>query len=231
VSIALLVITDGRDDYLTRAVGTLHHLHGPIVERWMYDDTGDDAYRARLADRFGGFRHINAGPRQGFGGAIRAAWSTLAKHSTADWVWHAEQDFILSRPVDLRAMAAVLTAHPHLAQMALRRQPWNAQEIAAGGVVEQNPGAYTDRTDGAGRSWLEHRLFFTTNPCLYRRSLLDVGWPDGGQSEGRFGLHLRDHAGLPWGVPARHVRFGFWGARTDPPWALHIGEERTGHGY
>lgn len=229
MSIALLVITDGRDDYLAQCIGSLGALHGPISERWMYDDTGSAAYRARLAAVWSEFRHIHGGPRQGFGGAIRAAWSHLAAHSTADWVFHVEQDFAFHRPVDLAAMTEVLTAQPRLAQMALRRQAWNADERAAGGIVEQHPTSYTDCRDAAGREWLEHRRFFTTNPCLYRRSLLSVGWPDGAQSEGRFGLGLlRD--GTPE-VPGGQVRFGYWGARDSGTWVEHIGHHRAGNGY
>jgi hypothetical protein len=230
MSIALLVVTDGRDRYLADCVASLDALHGPLAERWMYDDTGDDGYRTHLAERYAQFRHINGGPRQGFGGAIRAAWSRLAKDSDAAWIVHVEQDFTFNRPVDLGAMAAVITSRPYLAQMALRRQAWNPQETAAGGIVEQHPHDYLDKHDMVlGVSWLEHRRFFTTNPCLYRRSLLDVGWPEGDQSEGHFGRHLLAH-GTPE-TAGSLVRFGYWGARTDPPWVTHIGHQRSGTGY
>lgn len=229
MSIAVLVVTDGRDDYLPPAVASLRMLSGPITEWWMYDDTGDNSYRARLADRYPTFRHINGGPRQGFGGAIRSAWAQLRAGSGASWVWHHEQDFVINRPVNLDAVTGVMAGRPYLAQMALRRQPWNAEERAAGGIVEQHPGDYTAVADGNGGMWLEHRRFFTTNPCLYRRSLLDVGWPTGPQSEGHFGIRLTTQ-GVP-GVAAAQVRFGYWGARDSPPWVHHIGDQRVGVGY
>ncbi len=230
MSVALLVITDGRDDYLARCLASLHHLHGDIAEWWMFDDTGDDAYRAQLADRYPRFRHINGGPRQGFGGAIRSAWEQVGKASSADWILHLEQDFTFERFVPLEQMIAVMTARPYLAQMALRRQPWNAAERAAGGIVEQHPHDYTEEHDAlTGASWLEHRRFWTTNPCLYRRSLLDVGWPDRDQSEGHFGLNLFAN-GTPE-APGPLVRCGYWGQRSDPPWVTHIGDVRTGTGY
>lgn len=230
MSIALLMITDGRDDYLARCVASANaNLRGAIAERWMFDDTGDDKYRAVLADRFPQFRHINGGPRRGFGGAIRSAWAYLARHSDADFVFHLEADFVFRHLVDLNAMVAVLTERPHLAQMALRRQPWNADETAAGGVVDRNPRAYVERCDEAGRMWLEHRLFLTTNPSLYRRSLLNTGWPDCPQSEGVFTHRLLTH-GLP-GVHADRVAFGYWGARDSGVWVEHIGHQRVGVGY
>jgi hypothetical protein len=227
--ICVLVVTDGREDYLSACVESASaNLTGPITERVMYDDTGDPDYRRDLARRYPGWRHINAGPRQGFGGAIRAAWSYLAEHSRARWVFHLEQDFTFNRPVDLAAMARALHDHPHLVQLALRRQPWNDQERQAGGIVEQHPDAYTEVHAPYG-SWLEHHLFFTTNPCLYRRTLCSVGWPEGGNSEGHFGFHLRQH-GSPE-APGDLVRFGYWGTRDSGEAVNHIGHQRAGIGY
>lgn len=230
MSVAVLVITDGRDDYLAPTLhSAMASLVGPVTEWWMYDDTGDDGYRAHLGRRWPTFEHFNAGERQGFGGAIRAAWAHLAKHSAADYVFHLEADFRFRRRVDLGQMAEVLAERPHLAQMALVRQAWNDEEAAAGGVLERAREAFTPCTDYAARAWLEHRLFWTTNPSLYRRSLLDVGWPDGAQSEGRFGLQLLE-GGTPEAEPS-DVRFGYWGRLDDGPWVEHIGRSRVGTGY
>jgi hypothetical protein len=230
VSIAVLVITDGRDEYLHRTVESARgHLAGPITEWWMYDDTGDDIYRDVLARHYPTFRHVNAGPRQGFGGAIRAAWDTLDARSSARYVLHLEQDFTFRQPVDLAVMAEVLDAQPHIVQMALRRQAWNEAERAAGGVVELNPDAFHERRDDQGRAWLEHRLWWTTNPSLYRRSLCATGWPPVRYSEGVFGLRLLDQ-GSPEAGPDE-IRFGYWGDRASGEWVEHIGHSRAGEGY
>jgi hypothetical protein len=230
VSVALLVITDGRDAHLAATLASAgQHLHGPITERFMFDDTGHPDHRFRLADTYPTFTVLGDGPRRGFGGALRAAWEHLHTHSRAGLVLHLEADFTFNRPVDLDAMTEVLVHHPELVQMALRRQAWSPAEHAAGGVVEQNPTAYTDHCDPAGRRWLEHRLFFTTNPCLYRISLCATGWPHGGQSEGVF-THRLLAQGSPE-IPGQWLRFAYWGARTDPPWVTHIGHERVGTGY
>lgn len=82
------------------------------------------------------------------------------------------------------------------------------------------PGEYEDRTDGT-HHWLEHRLFFTTNPSLYRRSLADRRWPDAPDSERKFTDQLR----------ADGRSFAFWGARHDGTWVTHIGDQRVGTGY
>jgi hypothetical protein len=229
VKFAILVMTDGRAAYLRKCLTSAYeHLlydYGlqpdQVAELWMHDDTGDDEYRARLAAEYPGFEQIGRGPRRGFGGAIQRAWRVLAARSSADYVFHLEQDFVLTRSVDLDAMAEVLQNHPSLMQLALRRQPWNEAERAAGGIVEQHPDDYRE-VEWRGHAWLEHRRFFTTNPSLYRRSLCSLGWPTGAQSEGRFGLSLFWYGDKVC---------GFWGARDSGEWVEHIGHERVGVGY
>ena len=228
--IAVLVMTDGRDEYLLPSVrSAMANLSGPITEWWMYDDTGDNVYRDGLARRYPTFRHVHAGPRRGFGGAIAAAWTHLATASTVDYVFHLEADFTFNRPVDLAALAAVMQARPQLAQMALVRQSWNDEERAAGGLIARYPEAFHPAGDDTGRLWLEHRLFWTTNPSLYRRGVCSLGWPDRAQSEGHFTLQLLQN-GLG-DVPGGELRFGYWGRSEDGPWVEHIGVERAGHGY
>ncbi len=238
--IALLVLTDGRLDCLAATMTSIaHHLYGPITRWVMHDDSGDPVLQDRLGKTLRredpAWELVCTPARAGFGGAIQSAWRHLRDDPKIRFVAHFEDDFVLTRPVNLAAMATVLTARPHLAQMALRRQAWNPTERAAGGVVECDPEAYADMDDAHGNQWLEHRLWWTTNPSLYRRDLTLVGWPDGHASEGQFshrllaaGMHLpaRDR----W-IPPADVRFGYWGAREDGPWVEHIGTARAGTGY
>lgn len=220
--IALLVMTDGRADCLRRTMAAARDaLTGPVTHLVIHDDSGDPEYGTWLADWQPSATILSGESRRGFGGAIAAAWAYLERTDVA-FVFHLEDDFVINRPVRLEDMAAVLSAERHLVQLALRRQPWNDAERAAGGIVEQRPEAYVERTRD-GHAWLEHELFFTTNPSLYRRSLTTRGWPDGEHSEGRFGIELRD----------RHpdARFAFWGSRDSGEWCQHIGHERVGTGY
>lgn len=219
---AVLVMTDGRDEILHECLTRNNISANGAVELWLHDDTGDDGHRRALAERYPHVTRIGEGPRRGFGGAIRYAWSQLLERSRAEYIAHWEDDFLAAGVVDLTAMATVLEANPYLVQIALRRQPWNAAERAAGGIIEQHPDDYHQVTDGR-HTWLEHRRFFTTNPCLYRRSLMERGWPEGEQSEGHFGLSL--FAENP------QARAAFWGPRDAPPAVEHIGYERVGTGY
>ena len=219
MSLALLVMTDGRDTITETIRSFDEQVTGPVMHRVIHDDSGEPDHRQHLQESFPDFEVIG-GNRSGFGGAIIRAWRHL-RTVPVDWVFHLEDDFTFNRPVALDGLAEVMTANPHIAQMALRRQPWNAEERSAGGVVELHPDRYQDCTDGHN-AWLEHRSFFTTNPSLYRRNLCDIGWPKGNESEGRFTAKL---------VADPQVRFGYWGSRQSGEWVTHIGEERRGRGY
>lgn len=232
--IALLVMTDGRLNCLQRTIPSfLFAVDRPdlVTELWIHDDSGDPAYHDTLVELFGpvGFRVVSTAGRSGFGGAIRSAWRTLREHSTAPYVFHLEDDFVFPRMVPLSDMVEVLGSIPRLAQMALRRQPWNAEERAAGGIVEQHPEDYGEHhifvpgTNLRQVNWLEHRRFFTTNPGLYRRTLVTSrDWPDGANSEGRFGIDL-----FADGI----LTAGYWGTRDSGVWCEHIGLARVGTGY
>lgn len=221
--IALVVFTDGRDYIYETIPSALANLHGPITRKVIHDDSGDAGVHDRLRETFPDF-DLAAHPagRQGFGGAIRNAWRLLAA-GPERFVFHLEDDFTFNQPVDLAAFAEVLDSQGHLAQLALRRQPWNDEERAAGGIVEQHPHDYEEWSDvRSGHTWLEHRRFFTTNPSLYRRELCSVGWPDCQFSEGVFTHRL---------LADPDLRFGFWGARDSGEWVTHTGRERVGSGY
>lgn len=223
------MFTDGRDELLERTLDSAAlNLVGPITEMVVFDDTGDlahaDRLRASLDAHGAGWRVIqHPEGRRGFGGAIRAAWAWLRRHSEARFVFHLEDDFTFERAVDLDRMVGVLESRPELVQLALRRQAWNEAERAAGGVIELRPEAYLERETPLYGKWLEHREFFTTNPSLYRLELVRArAWPAGPHSEGLFSLELFTDPDL---------RCGYWGARTQPPWVHHIGAGRAGEGY
>lgn len=223
--IALVIFTDGRADCIVPSIAAAEaQLDGPITRRVIHDDSADPDYRAWLRSRFPQYVIVGQDHRAGFGGAIRYTWSLLASAAALTperFVFHLEDDFVIHRPVDLVAMTEVLDHHPYLVQLALRRQPWNTAEREAGGVVESHPAQYLERCWGEAE-WLEHHLFFTTNPSLYRMTLTQRGWPDGLLSEGVFTAQLRADPTL---------RFGYWGARESGEWSEHIGVERVGTDY
>lgn len=230
MNVALLVLTDGRADCIARTIASAEeHLPAssgwwPIGRRIIHDDSADPAYRAWLALEFPDWEIVAPERRLGFGGAIANAWAHLcatAEGDTCEFVFHLEDDFTMNGPVDLTGMAAVLRATPNLAQMALRRQPVNEIERAAGGIVECWPDEYREHKRG-NLAWLEHRLYFTTNPSLYRRSLCWRGWPTVHASEVAFSQAL---------FADPDARCGYWGARDSGEAVHHIGDARVGTGY
>jgi glycosyl transferase family 2 len=215
MKIAWLIMTDGRKDYIHQTIASgSSMLKGPITERWLHDDSGDEGNRQWLQEQFPAFTHIGQGPRRGFGGAYSFAWKTLAAQSEADFIFNLEDDFTFNREIPLEAMAKVLEENPHIYQMALRRQAWNSEEIKAGGVIERWPEEFHQEN-----GWISHRLFFTTNPSLYRRSLIETRtYPDVKDSEGHFSISIVDSDPI--------AVFGYWGQKTDAPWVTHIGAQR-----
>ena len=198
MTVCLLVIHDGRHDYLERTIESANeHLPMDVFDQVL---TVDDSTH-----------------ELGFAGAVQAGWQQVE----TDWVFHLEGDFTFNEPVFLDRMIRLLKDRPYLAQVALKRQPWNPEEKAAGGIVELHPEDFIERSDGLV-NWTEHRRFFTTNPSVYSSRLCRIGWPQEPQSEGVFTHKL---------LTDPMLRFAFWGGKFDAPHVHHIGDERQGTGY
>lgn len=198
MTVCLLRIGDGRDETHEQSWASLQEMLPPVERVVTVDDR----------------EH-----KLGFAGAIMEGWRQVFA-ARCEWVFHAELDFLYGEPIPLQDMIELLEAEPHLAQIALKRQPVNEEEIAAGGIVEAHPADFRQRVEG-GVIWTEHRRFFTTNPSVYSTKLCRHGWPQVPQSEGVFTHRLLEDP---------DVRFAFWGAKYDPPMVEHIGV-RCGTGY
>lgn len=223
--VALVVLTNGRDEYLQQTLESARRrLAGLITKRLILDDSGDPDHSMNLARLYPQFQVLGSGNEsRGFGGACAVLWSYVQKLTVEPYVFWLEDDFTFNDVVYLDALADVLEVNPQLSQLALRRQAWNPQERAVGGVIELDPSSYEDRVSGKRRyHWLEHRNFWTTNPSLIpRRTFNQFNWPVVDHSEGVFTQLVRD-AGQT---------FGYWGTRASGSWVTHIGHERTGTGY
>lgn len=149
----------------------------------------------------------------GMAGAVRAAWE-WAIEQDVDYLFHVEEDFRFPETVDVSAMATVLSDRRELAQVVLKRQPWNDEEQRAGGIIEARPGAYTQRGATVDH-YVEHELIFSLNPCLIPRAVLEMGWPDGNEAE--FTQMCLD----------KGYKFAFYGKLADPPRCHHVGAQRS----
>ena len=199
--IALLVITDGRWNYLSDCLASAEaNLSWPFVERILVDDSAMPGCPDPE-----GWTIVRNPERRGLAGAIQAGWDALPD---CDFVFHLEDDFVFPAPVDVESMVFHLRNDWKLAQVALMRQPWGPDEQAVGSVYATDPMAYTE---AAGI--VTHRKLFTFNPCLYPRIITDYG------------------AGLERDVTdrllAEGARFAYLGAKDDAPRCWHIGHQRS----
>ncbi len=216
--VTLMVITDGRKSYLEQTMRSAQeNLFGEIAHSIMVDDSCSPEYAAWLDATFPDFKIAHSSVRRGFAGAIQEGWRELPEET--EWVIHLEDDFTFSRRWDLAETISILEAHQSIAQMCLRRQPWGV-EPSNGGFIAQWPATYQDESH-AGIDFLTHRNFFSTNPSLYPIRITKFGWPEGPDSEGKFGPKLWE-AGY---------RCAFLGRREDSPRVFHIGDIRAGVGY
>lgn len=212
----LLIMSHGRKDCILPVIDSIHrNLRGRIDNWVIHSDSPDASFNDWIGQRWGGRIIVNEG-EHGFGNAIRNAWD----HIDDDYIIHWEEDFVLKEEVNADTLRWILTTSPELAQVALKRQPWNESEKRAGGIIEQDPESFTEEIK-YGYVITKHRKFFTTNPSMYGRNVVELGWPDEEFSEGKFGFKVWD-AGL---------YCSFLGAKFDPPKVEHIGYQRTGVGY
>lgn len=218
----VIVLTAGRKQYLERTLESFtKHVSGDIKRKTIYDDSGDQKFGRWLEKTYSDWTVVhNANAPSGFTQAIRKAWAGEGKKngSGAPYIFHLEEDFIFNHDVDLSDLVTILEAEPKLAQVAFLRGPFFPPEIQAGGIIEEDPDAYSHHELG-DLKYLKHKKFFTTNPCVYRRTLLKMQWPVLKNSETRFTRTVLN----------RGMRFAFIG--DGEPWVSHIGAERTNLGY
>lgn len=227
VTVSIVVRTGGsegtwpeRSAYLARSLASLsERVSGDIVQRVIYSDW-DDEFAGALAEiaRPFGF-YVVGGGHHGYTPAVRRLWGYLDRRATGRFVFLAEDDFIYDRDVDLSEMAATLNREPRLAQLALLRGPAYPREMTGDGILGWPRDSFTSLGDR-----IEHRLFWTMNPSLFRRDrIVKHDWPGVASSERVFGDNLlRDPS----------TRFAFVG--DGEPWITHIGETRAvagGAGY
>ena len=201
--VALMVITDGRWDYLQRTLeSAAEFLDYPWHQRILVDDSGEETGFCPTK-----FDFVKNTPRKGLAGAIQSGWDALDKD--IDYIFHLEDDFIFLDHVDIDLMMELLEYEADLAQIALLRQPWSPEEQQAGGIYWVNPERFKQKY-----GFVEQRHLFTFNPCLY---------PGTVAREYQAGLEAELTAELlkdGW-------RFGYLGELNNDPKTIHIGIRRS----
>lgn len=226
MSIALVVITDGRGQYLEPTLASAEQqLIGEFSPALIVDDSGDSQYGEWLEAKFRGFWHFHHDQRAGFAAAIRSAWEHALEDEDVTHVFHLEEDFTFNEEVNVEVLSTLLACEPHLAQVSLKRQPVNMTEEAAGGFIQTDPDSYTDcgsllkdldADESTALYWVEHNVTFTTNPSLIPRKVIELAL-GGETTEGGISASCRE-AGLT---------FAIFGSKADAPRVQHIGSDRS----
>lgn len=210
---------EARSAYLRKSLASLaKHVNGPIVQRVLYSDWPAEVRPEldAIAQKHG--LYVVGGGNKGYTESRRALWSYLSRRAVGSYVFATEDDFLYERDVDLAPMIRALDADRSLLQVALLRDPYPS-EVERGGILGWPADQFTPAGKN-GDSRLEHRLFFTANPSLFRRELTEREWPGGTSSERRYGDYLlRD----------TRARFALWG--SGEAWTTHIGKVRAGDVY
>lgn len=202
VSLALLVVGNGRLDYLAQAIDSLdveadHYL--------MVDDSGDASVARTLDREYPDFqiRHHWTG-NQGMAYAVSNGWE-MALDVGADYILHWEEDFIQTAPLPIQEAINILDAQHDICQILFQRQPITPVEIAAGSVVGAMNPTHLE-------TWALQRHIFSLNPCIIPRRTLQLGWPAGNEAE------------MTQRILNRGWSMGVW---LDGPLVHHIGESRA----
>ena len=213
----LTVIADGRREYIEQTIASAElKLKGDFAYLFIIDDSGDFEYADWLEHTFPAFQCVHHTERRGLAGAVRSAWET-AYNAGADFLWHQEDDFLITRKVKVDRLAQILHCEPHLASLTLKRQPWNDEEIAAGDIIAANRDDHTDHQCPSGH-WVEHRRLFSFNPSLIPRHTLHLVLNN-----------CRDtlERGVTDVLLAQEYSFAYYGKRDDEPRCEHKGIVRS----
>lgn len=201
----LLVLSHARWGYLGRTLKALDDVVGlDFFDRRVLSLDADLAPENVAGG--GSWEVAATGGRRGLVANLQQGWDALGSD---EWVFHLEEDFVVN-DAPLGAMREVLVANPSVAQMVLERQPLNASEVAAGGLLGGDNIPTFEECGNPGAPWREQRHLFSFNPCVYHSG-------------------IATKAGVERDVTARlradGRTFGFWGAQGDAPRCTHIGVE------
>ena len=222
MNVVAVIIGDGRHQYLSQAMASIDECipQSVIEAKIMVNDAdGDPTYAAYLNATYPRItRFVHHEARRGLGGAVKSAWQAALDYD-ADFIWHHEEDFVLTDTVPIAQMMYLLSERPYLAQLVLNRNPdpGNAQEVAAGGPMLVAPDEYNERTDG-DLVWSEHARIFSFNPMLAPRSAIECALEHSANFL---------EAGVTTALLQNGFTFAFWGGKYDPPKCYHVGTQRS----
>jgi glycosyltransferase involved in cell wall biosynthesis len=221
-NVSVIFITDGRVNLLEQTLRSFSdHVAYPFFSKLIINDCVDKDVVTAVDNlsRIYGLTPTHHAEKRGFAGVYDTAFKTVSKES--DYVFFIEDDFLFQDKINIQEMIFILQYNRNLSQVILKRQAWNESEKFAGGIIEQNPSEY-EENNFSDIYWTEHRMFFSTNPCLVPYWIIERGWPLVPHSEGVFSIDLFRNP---------NYKSAFLGRKFDAPLCFHIGENRNGFNY
>lgn len=214
MKICIIILNDGRNDYLEQTLKSLdENLIVPIgseVYKILYDDMPegrDEETISRIALEHKIDRVILSDKNNGIDQAVQNVWKEVPE---CDYVWHQENDFTYNEKIFVADMIRPLELNRMIGQVALQRQAWYDDEIEAGSMYKVPYRSYR-HGNIAGINLVFQDMFFTHNPCIYRYSSIAQVSP---YNELAFAEYLKKK-----GIKT----FAYLGKLTDAPKVHHIG--------
>lgn len=221
-NVSLVFITDGRVNLLEQTIRSFHdNISYPFFEKIIINDNieNDVVTAVNNLSRIYGITPTHHKIKRGFAGVYDTAFKTVSKD--ADYVMFVEDDFLFKKKIDIQEMIFILQFNRNLSQVVLKRQAWNEEEKKAGGIIEQRPDEFEEK-NFSDIYWTEHRVFFSTNPCVVPYWIVERGWPLLPHSEGEFSMDLFRNP---------NYKSAFLGKKFDEPLVEHIGTSRSISGF
>lgn len=218
MNVAFVLRCDGRREFIERTIQSVEqHVKAPHFQYGVIvDDSGDPDYASWLDAMFPYMECLHHEERRGLGGCFQSALNVVLG-TDADYAFMVEDDTPMIRDVMLTPLADVLHDNPSLSQLMFMRPPFNSDEIAAGGVYQQTPGDFTERTDGTHR-WVTHDKWFGFQPCLVPRDVIELM-----ATKATNFLEL----GVTETLKESGYHFGYWDGLDAAPYCDHIGTSRS----
>lgn len=215
MKLVVVVVGDGRGEYLAQTISSLSYVHHPIHARIMVNDERNPLYQASLESEYPEWEIHHTG-RVGMAGAVQAGF-TAALEYEPDFVLWVEEDMLLidEIPVGRAARELERPKNDRIAQMVFKRKPWwgSPDEMELGDqwqAIKRLSHFYTPKGD-----YSTHDFIFSLNPCLIPRRILELGWD------------VDNEAGMTKRLLDEGFVFGHWGGLDSPPLVEHIGVDRS----
>ena len=107
MDVGLLVITDGRKDFLEATIASAEeNLLHDFAAKVLVNDSQDAEYSLYLEQKYNEFTILHNRPKAGFSGSINRGWNFLIEK--VHYIFHLEEDFLFEQKIEIQEMINLL---------------------------------------------------------------------------------------------------------------------------